>query len=147
MMKWKRLLLVGCIVSLIGYAYWKIAIPTHRTEIHSELVMLGDLNGDNRWTAIDLKLLDAFLDDPFAESGDVAWRIDLNRNGLIDNEDLDIIRALAASGGDPYVAGDKARSKGILFPRPRALSLYLQCGIPQPPSLGACISFGKRFSA
>lgn len=77
MKKWKRWLLVLCIIGVIGYAYWKFAIPTHRIEIHSELVMLGDLDNDNRWAAGDLKLLDAFLDDPFADSGDVAWRLDL----------------------------------------------------------------------
>jgi hypothetical protein len=125
MKKWKRWLLVLCIIGVIAYAYWKFAIPTHRIEIHSELVMLGDLDNDNRWTAGDLKLLDAFLDDPFADSGDVAWRHDLNRNGLIDKEDLVIIRALIDSDGNPYVAGDKARSKGIFFPLPRELYRYI----------------------
>jgi hypothetical protein len=76
MKKWKRWLLVLCIIGVLGFAYWKFAIPTHRIEIHSELVMLGNLDNNNRWTAGDLKLLDVFLDDPFADSGDVAWRLD-----------------------------------------------------------------------
>ena len=46
-----RLLLVLCLLGALGYAYWKLAIPTHRVGISSELVMLGDLDGDSRWTA------------------------------------------------------------------------------------------------
>jgi hypothetical protein len=87
--------------------------------------MLGDLDGDRRWTDADLTALDLFLEDPFAASDGVAWRIDMNQNGFIDDEDLGILRALVASAGDPYAAEDKARSNGAPFPRPRELYRYL----------------------
>lgn len=50
----KRLVLIVCILGAIGYAYWKLVIPTHRVEVSSELVMLGDLDDDHRWTRADL---------------------------------------------------------------------------------------------
>ena len=55
--------------------------PPRRT--HSVLIMLGDLDGDHRWTAGDLKTLDLFLKDPFASSDTVALQIDMNQNGLL----------------------------------------------------------------
>ncbi|OGW33045.1 MAG: hypothetical protein A2X59_03915 [Nitrospirae bacterium GWC2_42_7] len=125
MKKSKLLLIAVCIISVIVYAYWKLAIPTHRTDIQSELVMLGDMDNDNRWTANDLKLIDAFLKDPFTASGDFRWRLDLNKNGLIDQEDLDILRALVDSNGDPYVAEEKAQARKVAFPRPRELYRYI----------------------
>jgi len=120
------LILIVCILGGAGYAYWKFAIPVHRVEIHSELIMLGDLDGDRKWTTADLAALNAFLDDPFAASSEVAARIDLNQNGLIDDEDLAILRALVASAGDPYLAEEKSRAKGVPFPRPRELYRYVQ---------------------
>jgi hypothetical protein len=122
---WKRLLLAACALAAIGYTYWKLAIPVHRVEIRSELIMLGDLDGDRRWTSGDLRVLDAFLNNPFAAPDTVASRIDLNQNGLIDEEDLGILRALVASAGDPYAAEDAARAKGEPFPRPRELYRYV----------------------
>jgi hypothetical protein len=79
-----RLILTACILGATGYAYWKLIIPTHRVEVRSELVMLGDLDGDHRWTKSDLKILDAFLHDPFSMTDSLACRIDMNQNGLID---------------------------------------------------------------
>ena len=63
--KWTRSLLPPVRFATLGFAYWKLAIPTHRIETRSTLVMLGDLDGDHRWTGRDLKRLDAFLADPF----------------------------------------------------------------------------------
>ena len=71
-----------------GWAYWNFAIPTHRVEVQSELVMLGDLDGDHRWASGDLVVLDTFLARPFGTNDTIAWRLDLNRNGLLDEEDL-----------------------------------------------------------
>ncbi len=87
-----RLILIVCLLGGAGYAYWKLAIPVHRVEIHSELIMLGDLDGDKNWTAADLKEIDAFRRDPFAASTDIVVRLDLNQNGVIDEEDLEHVR-------------------------------------------------------
>ncbi len=46
MKRWTRLLLALCVVGAIGYTYWKFAIPIHHVEVRSELIMLGDLDGD-----------------------------------------------------------------------------------------------------
>jgi hypothetical protein len=137
MKNWKRLCLAVCVLVVAGLAYWKFAIPTHRVVIHSELIMLGDLDGDNRWTAGDLKILDAFLKDPFASSDGVARQIDMNQNGLIDEEDLRLLHALVVAEGDPYAAEETARVKGDPFPRPREFYRYLTLAEYHPRPLWA----------
>lgn len=124
-------------LSALGYAYWKLDFPTHRIEVHSELVMLGDLDGDHRWTSVDLKVLDSFLTDPFASPVALAWRLDINQNGLIDEEDLKILRALVAAGSDPYAAEEAARRNGEPFPRPRELYRYISLAEYRPRPLWA----------
>lgn len=121
----RRAVILAAAAAAAGWAYWKFAIPTHRVEVHSELVILGDLDGDSRWGTGDLAVLDAFLANPFAERDAVAWRLDLNRNGLLDEEDLGLLRALVAAGGDPYASEKTARDRGAVFPRPRELYRYV----------------------
>jgi len=120
-----RWVLAVVVAMSLGYAYWKLAIPTHRVELRSELVMLGDLDGDGRWSGADKRLLDGALREPFAAPLDVVCRIDLNRNSLIDPEDVSILEALIAANGDPYVAESAARDRGEPFPRPRELYRYV----------------------
>ena len=117
-------MIVAGVAGALGLAYWKLAIPTHRIEIRSELVMLGDLDGDRRWTARDLQAAEAAIADPFSLSDDRAWLLDMNQNGLIDAEDLIILRALVDASGDPYAAKQSAQSKMRPFPRPRELYRY-----------------------
>jgi len=137
MKKLYRLLLSICLISVIGYAYWKFAIPTHRIGIRSELIMLGDLDGDNHWTTADRGKLEAVLQNPFAAQNSTVWRIDMNQNGMIDKEDLSIISELIAAGGDPYAAEENARNKGGQFPRPRELYRYVSSSEYQPRPLWA----------
>jgi hypothetical protein len=87
--------------------------------------MLGDLDGDNHWTNGDIKVLDAFLKEPFEMPTAVVWRLDMNQNGLIDPEDLFLLRALVDANSDPYAAEDTAREKGVSFPRPREFYRYV----------------------
>ncbi len=112
-------------LAVLGFLYWKYAIPAHRVEVRSELVMLGDLDGDHRWTSADLALLERFLRDPFAAADATARLLDLNQNGLLDEEDLFLLRALVAAGGDPYAAGADARAQGRPFPRAREFYRYV----------------------
>lgn len=119
------LFLIACILAAIGYAYWKFVIPTHRVEVRSELVMLGDLDDDHRWTNKDLKVLDVFLHAPFSMSDSITCRIDMNLNGLIDEEDIEILRTLVTAKGDPYAAEEAALATGKPFPRPRELYRYI----------------------
>jgi hypothetical protein len=132
-----RLLLAICALGVLGFAYWKLAIPTHRVPVHSALIMLGDLDGDHRWTDGDLKTLDLFLKNPFAFPDAVALQIDMNQNGLIDEEDIRILRALVTSGSDPYAAEESARAKGEPFPRPRELYRYVSLAEYRPRPLWA----------
>jgi len=121
----KKWFLAICVLVILCLAYWKFAIPTHRVETRSELMMLGDLDGDHKWTANDLKILDSFLKDPFAFPDSLALQLDMNQNGSIDEEDIRLLRALVASGSDPYAAEEIARAKGEPFPRPRELYRYV----------------------
>ena len=116
---------VVCTAAALAYAYWKFAIPTHHVDLQSELIMLGDLNGDHQWTAADMESIDRLRSGPLAVSTDTAIRADLNWNGRIDSEDVAILKALTAAGGDPYVAEAAASRAGIAFPRPRELYRYL----------------------
>ena len=125
MKKLYLLVLIVCILGATGYAYWKLVIPSHRVEVRSELVMLGDLDDDHRWTDNDLKTLDAFLHDPFSMTDSLACRIDMNQNGLIDQEDLDILRSLVSAKGDPYAAEEAVLAVGKPFPRPRECYRYI----------------------
>ncbi|OGQ97385.1 MAG: hypothetical protein A2521_08430 [Deltaproteobacteria bacterium RIFOXYD12_FULL_57_12] len=137
MKTWHRLLLALCLFGALGYAYWKFAIPTHRVDVRSELVMLGDLDGDNRWTATDLATLEGVLQKPFDTPSSIVWRIDMNQNGMIDDEDLRILRALVASAGDPYAAEEQAHLKDGNFPRPRELYRYISIEEYRPRPLWA----------
>lgn len=134
---WKRLFVIVLVLVILGFAYWKFAIPSHRVETRSELMMLGDLDGDRRWTANDLELLDAFLRDPYLYQDAFAGQIDMNQNGLIDEEDIRFLHALVASSGDPYAAEDNARAKGEPFPRPREFYRYVTLAEYHPRPLWA----------
>ncbi len=135
--RFRSTVLFAAALATAGLAYWKFAIPTHRIEVRSELIMLGDLDGDHRWTSGDLVVLDTFLAQPFGANDDSAWRLDLNRNGLLDEEDLGFLRALVAAGGDPYTAEKEARDRGSVFPRPRELYRYVPAAEYRPRPLWA----------
>lgn len=124
MNKWMKWPIAAAIAGTLGFAYWKLAIPTHRIEVRSELVMLGDLDADRRWTENDLRSVEAAITDPSSLSDDRAWLSDMNQNGLIDAEDIAILRTLVEASGDPYTAKQSAQSKGQPFPRPRELYRY-----------------------
>lgn len=132
-----RLLIVLFLIGALGYSYWKFAIPTHRIGISSELVMLGDLDGDNRWTPADLATLENIAQNPFEVPNSIVRSIDMNQNGMIDEEDLRIQRSLIASAGDPYVAEEEARVRNERFPRPRELYRYVSVSEHQTRPLWA----------
>ncbi len=121
----------GALLLSVGFYYYRKVIPVYRVEAKSELVMLGDLDGDHRWGPGDLKRLDAFLTDPFAFSNGFARRVDLNQNGSVDAEDLRILRSLADQP-DPYYAEQASKAQGIAFPRPRELYRYEPVGAYRP---------------
>jgi hypothetical protein len=121
---WKKLSISAIVFVVLGISYWKLAIPTHRVEIQSELLMLGDVDADRHWTANDLKLVEGALQAPFTLLDEQAWRLDINQNGFVDKEDCAVLRTLVAASGDPYAAEQFAHTKGLPFPRPRELYRY-----------------------
>ncbi|OGR12300.1 MAG: hypothetical protein A2341_20930 [Deltaproteobacteria bacterium RIFOXYB12_FULL_58_9] len=136
-MRWPlKLLMVGVTASVAGYTYWKIAIPKHRVAIRSELIMLGDLDDDKRWTDGDLQVLDTVLKEFFVQPAPLTWRLDLNQNGLVDGEDLNILQALVNAHGDPYAAELTMTPKGP-FPRPREFYRYVALNDYRPRPLWA----------
>ena len=110
------LLLAAAAASAIYFS-----LPVNRINQRSHLVMLGDLNGDNKWNADDGAMLDAMAADPFSAPAAAAAGADVNHNGLLDSEDIALLRALYANG-DPYAARDAAKDA---FPYPREFFRYV----------------------
>jgi hypothetical protein len=110
---------VGVVAGVIYYI-----IPVNRIGVRSELIMLGDLNDDNSWDGNDNQILARFLEQPFSVSDLQSMKIDVNRNGLIDDEDIEILTRIYAVG-DAYKAETIAAEKGNHFPRPRELFKYV----------------------
>lgn len=65
------------------------------------------------------------LEDPWKADPEELWKLDLNGNGSIDPDDLDILKQLIAAGGDPYKAQDDAQTRRAAFPFPRELFRYV----------------------
>lgn len=104
----------------VGY----YTLPVNRVNMRSRLVMLGDFNGDNRWDAADAAQLDAIAEDPFSLPAETVYKADVNRNGLLDQEDLYFLREIYRTG-DPYKARDYFMAKGNVFPYPRDFFRYV----------------------
>ncbi|MDR0645963.1 MAG: hypothetical protein LBG46_03060 [Elusimicrobiota bacterium] len=120
-MKKFKVLILLVVIMACGYVYWKVAIPSHRVKIQSELVMLGDLDYDNKWTDADCSIFEKLRNDPFSFGDDIAFKSDLNSNNLIDEEDYAILKAISGSP-DTYSALSTARH----FPNPRELYRYMR---------------------
>jgi len=110
------LLTIGIVSASIMY------LPTNRVRISSELIMLGDLNNDKRWDESDEQGLEEFLKNPFMHSKLKQLKTDVNRNGLLDDEDIIFLNHIYQFR-NPYLARDKAMQ--YLFPQPRELFRYL----------------------
>lgn len=103
--------------------YIYLAFPTVRIPITAELIMLGDLNEDNRWDKQDDIILTGFMRTPHAYSDRVAFKVDVNHNSLIDNEDIDILRHLYKVE-NPYQAAGSYKKGSEAYPRARELFKY-----------------------
>ncbi|OGR46130.1 MAG: hypothetical protein A2X40_07050 [Elusimicrobia bacterium GWC2_65_9] len=119
-----RIFLYGILIAVSATATTYYTLPVHRIGMHSELIMLGDLNGDHAWDEKDVVLLHRFLANPYARPRLEALKVDANRNGFIDDEDIRILERLYAVG-DPYKARTDAIVTRLSFPYPREFFLYL----------------------
>ena len=99
-------------------------LPVNRIGITSELIMLGDLNNDNRWDNKDKDKLKDVLDNPFISERLTLLKIDINKNELIDKEDLAFLEHIYKFS-DPYLSEHKADEQGVYYPRPREFFKYL----------------------
>lgn len=153
MRRTSKLLLATAVLAGAGYGYWRLAVPEHRVAVRSELVMLGDLDGDGRWSESDLAALEDFRRAPFGGSAELPWRLDLNQSGALEEEDVAILEALVAAKGDPYAA-EAARPQGSAFPRPRELYRYLAVSeyrarplwaLPYPPARDSVLTWLPGF--
>jgi hypothetical protein len=124
MPKWLSRTVLFLAVTLILLFAWRWVLPLYRVGVRSELVMLGDFNGDKKWSQPDRELLPALLANPFQHSARDNIKADLNHDGRLDAEDLTILEQLVATG-DPYDTETKAFDAGKPFPRPRELYRYV----------------------
>lgn len=118
--------LIGIILLLVGGAILLYNnLPIKRIGVTSELIMLGDLNSDNKWDEKDAVILEDFKLKPFSYSAIDAMKIDMNKNDIIDDEDIVFLSELYKYS-DPYVTADNfIGGKNITFPRPREFFKYL----------------------
>ena len=119
-----KMMLVIVLLAIIAMVFLYFYLPVNRVGISSELIMLGDLNKDNRWDDKDRNTLDALLANPFFADRLTLLKIDLNRNGAIDEEDLLFLNHIYQYS-DPYIAEQQAKAEGLYYPRPRELFKYL----------------------
>lgn len=124
MPKWLSRVVLLLAAALILIFAWRWVLPLYRVGVRSELVMLGDFNGDKQWTSPDRELLQALLANPFQHSAKDNIKADLNHDGRLDAEDLTLLERLVATG-DPYAAETNAFNAGKPFPRPRELYRYV----------------------
>jgi hypothetical protein len=115
-------IIILLIVSAIVFSYFYL--PVNRVGIISELIMLGDLNNDNRWDNKDKDKLNDVLANPFFSDRLTLLKIDINKNELIDKEDLILLEHMYKFS-DPYLSEQKADEQGIHYPRPREFFKYL----------------------
>jgi hypothetical protein len=124
MPSWLSRLVLFLAATLI-LAFWlRWLLPVYRVGSRSELVMLGDFNGDQRWDEQDHELMRALLANPFQHGLTECLKADLNRDGRLDAEDLTMLEQLAVTG-DPYEAEARALAAGTPFPRPREFYRYV----------------------
>lgn len=120
---WWKALLGLALLTATFFAYRQL-LPIYRVRLRSELIMLGDMDGDNAWTTADRAAWDEVRKDPYRRSALDGLRMDVNGDGALDPEDLAILDQLIQSP-DPYAAEARAIQANQPFPRPRELYRYL----------------------
>lgn len=123
MRKWIWRVLFLIVAAGFLFLCYRRLLPVYRVSYHSDLVMLGDFNGDHQWSDTDRGTLWPILANPYAHEPLESIKIDLNKNGILDSEDLEFLERLFKNG-DPYKAESQAIQEGKPFPRPRELYRY-----------------------
>ena len=110
------------VAAIASVSYFNL--PVNKVHIKSELVMLGDFDGNHTWDAADETILRKIFKNPFSFSRLDLNKADVNRNNLIDEEDIAVLTHLYRYH-DPYDAEKKAVDAGRTFPRPREMFRYI----------------------
>ena len=132
MPKWlSRTVLLLAITFILAFLI-RWLLPLYRVGSRSELVMLGDFNGNRRWDQKDREMLQSLLANPFQCRVKDCLKADLNNDGRLDAEDLMILEQLSAIG-NPYETEAKAVEAGKPFTRPRELYRHVS---PQAYEIG-----------
>ncbi|MCM2266308.1 MAG: hypothetical protein NDI60_00885 [Elusimicrobiales bacterium] len=113
------LALLGAALAAVYYT-----LPVNRVNMRSRLVMLGDLDNNGKWDQADQALLDSVLADPWTRPAETVYKADVNRNGLLDEEDVYLLYDLYMTG-DPYKAREYFSGAGRPFPYPREFFRYV----------------------
>ncbi len=124
MRKTNKIIVILLLLTGIAVATSYFYLPVNRVGVTSELIMLGDFNNDNIWDNQDTELLKTILRNPFVTDSLTQFKIDINQNGLIDQEDKFFLEYLNTFS-NPYSAELAANRKGMPFPRPREMFHYL----------------------
>jgi hypothetical protein len=120
---WRIVIVLLLGISVAGLAAYR-TLPVFRVGVHSQLVMLGDLNSDHHWDEKDAVALLRVLDDPFLCPVLDVVKVDANRNGRLDPEDMEFLQRLYRCR-DPYSAEAEAIREARSFPRPREWFRYI----------------------
>jgi len=111
-----QLTLILVVLIAIGITGLYFYLPVKRVDVTSDLIMLGDLNGDRKWDGKDETRLTAVLAKPFQCDTVLIQLIDVNRNDAIDPEDLAILERLyrfSAPDGICVSTGFYLASRGL----------------------------------
>jgi hypothetical protein len=121
--RWRIVIIFFLGVGVACLAAYRM-LPVYRVGVHSQLVMLADLNNDHHWDEKDAVALHCILEDPFSCPVLNVVKIDVNRNGRLDSEDLEFLQRLYRCK-DPYAAEAEAIREAHFFPRPREWFRYI----------------------
>lgn len=121
---WLSRIVMVLALALILAFLMRWLVPVYRIGARSELLMLGDFNNDKKWDKADLAQFKVILANPFRHSAKDCIKADLNSNGELDPEDLQILELLAEVH-DPYEAEIRAVDRDEPFPRPRELYRFV----------------------
>lgn len=125
MKKKNKIFLSFILLIVVGIGLFIFIPPIKRINVYSSLIMLGDLNDDKKWDQLDMKMLQNYIDDPFSFNTMQAFKIDVNKNGMIDEDDISYLKTLYEYK-EPYVAQEKAQGSGQdSFPFPREFFRYI----------------------
>lgn len=119
----KKIILFIVIAITISALVVYFNLPTTRLNYTSELIMLGDLDNNNKWNNADSVMLEKFIKKPFDFSDEFAIKVDINKNGSIDEEDLFILNSLFVNS-DPYLNEQVYSENGRILPKPREYYKY-----------------------